>query len=50
MFIGLVVGAYLSVSFVNYYFNVETSRDAPLSGEHKSFSFIYDELDRSNDV
>ena len=50
IFIGLLVGAYLSVSFVNYYFNVETSRDAPLSGEHKSFSFTYDELDRSYDV
>ena len=50
LFIGLILGAFLSVSFLNYYLNVETSRDVPSAGKHKSFSFIYDDLDRSYDV
>ena len=47
---GIILGSFLSVTFLNYYINVEILRSEPSQGKFMSYSFTHDNLDRTYDV
>ncbi len=47
---GIILGSFLSVTFLNYYINVEILRSEPSQGKFISYSFTHDNLDRTYDV
>ena len=47
---GIILGSFLSVTFLNHYINIEILRPEPAQGKLKSYSLTHDNLDRTYDV
>ena len=47
---GIILGSFLSVTFLNHYINIEILRPEPAKGKLKSYSLTHDNLGRTYDV
>ena len=47
---GIILGSFISVTFLNYYINIEILRSEPTQGKFKSYSLTHDNLGRTYDV